>query len=255
MAEMGTVITIIVAGVVVVFLAIWADKEWKKKHASPSPSPSAPNTQAYHQQLMMQQQQQQRASIAASAHLRQMTSQQTQPTPPVAAAGEDWGPSDTLNTAFSSPYREDTRPCLLGGGGASPTSNNMDALFSGTPFTNSAANDPALALSAQQPARLANLMPQSWNGEATKAAGIDNWAPNVMNKQGYDKFVKASGDFRYAVSDRHIPTYGKGYVKNDAGLRPAPRTVINPNAQVMFNDSENRMDTIYALTGRYPTNA
>ena len=249
MSDGGSMIIIVLVGVLVVLLAFWVDKEWKKKHAAPSPSPStkSPNSQ----QQLAQTQAQPRASAAANVHQRQVAAQQGQAPQAVAAAGADWGPLDSLDTAFSAPFRENTRPCLLGT--AAP--NSMDALFSGTPFTNSANNDPTLALAAQQPARLANLRPQSWNGEASTAAGVDTWAPLVMNKQGYDKFVKASGDFRYAVSDRHIPSYGKGYVKNDAGIRPAPRTVINPNAQVMFNDSENRMDTIYALTGRYPTNA
>jgi len=137
--------------------------------------------------------------------------------------------------------------------GTQSSLDNFDQLFAGAPFADVTVNDPTQQMAANQMTAISKLMPSNWDSQTAQAAGVDQWAPNVMNKQGYDKFVKASGDFRYAMIDRPLNTWGKGGIQMDKGWRPAPRIVMDPNESVPFNDSTQRLDIMYNMTGQYPS--
>lgn len=154
-------------------------------------------------------------------------------------------PKETINTIFNTAFAPEA-PCTT-----TSSSEGMTSLFSGTPFDGGRNDDITQVFSNQQPTKLANLMPASFSSNEPKVVSSDNFS-SVINKQGFDKFVKASGDMRFGMIDRvPNPTGLKGVVRDD--IRPPPRITINPNTQIMFNDSEQRIDAIIALTGRAPS--
>ena len=135
--------------------------------------------------------------------------------------------------------------------------DSIQNLFNGSPFTDTMANDPTQLMAANQMSSVARLMPSNWDSQTTQisqmVAGTENWSPYVMNKQGHDQFVRASGEMRNAIIDRPVNPWGKGGMQLDKFFRPPVRVVVDPNAVTPFNDSEYRLDTIYNLTGQYPT--